>query len=191
MSDWSDLSQMYPKYVIVSKNLENSHYYISTVSRFFINNRLSTYTFSKHIWQIPFHPIWIAHHFHSFEIQLQSIAYDWLITNSSDNFTNLFHEFFPRIFLSLSSWKRKQTSHWFKISVFSQFASWKRYYNKYSLKNFVDSEFEIGESIWWTTPKLVMSFHLWKMGSGPCLITIPFKLAPMITSESLSSLKAS
>ena len=114
-----------------------------------------------------------------------------LVTNSSDNFTNLFHEFFPQIFLSLRSWKRKQTSHWFKISVFSQFASWKRYYNKYSLKNFVDSEFEIGESIWWTTPKLVMSFHLWKMGSGPCLITIPFKLAPMITSESLSSLKAS
>ena len=77
-----------------------------------------------------------------------------LVTNSSDNFTNLFHEFFPRIFLSLSSWKRKQTSHWFKTSVFSQFASWKRNPNKYSLKKFVDSEFEIGESIWWTTPSV-------------------------------------
>jgi hypothetical protein len=52
----------------------------------------------------------------------------------------------------LSSWKRKQTSHWFKTSVFSQFASWKRNHNEYSLKKFVDSEFEIGESIWWTTP---------------------------------------
>ena len=68
-----------------------------------------------------------------------------LITNSSDSFTNLFHEFFPRIFLSLSSWKRKQTSHWFKTSVFSQFVSWKRNHNKYWLKKFVDSEFKI----WW------------------------------------------
>ena len=33
-----------------------------------------------------------------------------LLTNSSDVFTNLFDEVFPRIFLSVSSWKRKQTS---------------------------------------------------------------------------------
>ena len=31
----------------------------------------------------------------------------------------------------------------------SQFASWKRNHDKYSLEKFVDSEFEIGETIWW------------------------------------------
>ena len=41
-----------------------------------------------------------------------------LITNSSDNFTNLFHYFFPRIFLCLSRWKRKQNSYWFKTRCF-------------------------------------------------------------------------
>ena len=60
-----------------------------------------------------------------------------------------FTNFFPRIFLSLSNWKRKQTSYLLKTGVFSQFASWKRNHNKYSLKKFVDSEFEIGETIWW------------------------------------------
>ena len=40
--------------------------------------------------------------------------------------------FFPQIFLSLSSWKTNQ--------------------NEYLLLKFVDSEFEIGETIWWTTP---------------------------------------
>ena len=35
------------------------------------------------------------------------------------------------------------------ICFFSQFASWKKNHNKYSLKFFVDSEFEIGETIWW------------------------------------------
>ena len=58
----------------------------------------------------------------------------------------------------MSSWKRKQTSNWFKTGFFSQFASWKRNYNKYLLKKFVDSEFEIGESIWWTPPKIVTAF---------------------------------
>ena len=33
-----------------------------------------------------------------------------LLTNSSDVFTNLFHYFFPQIFLSLSSWKTNQIS---------------------------------------------------------------------------------
>ena len=38
-----------------------------------------------------------------------------LIINSSDVFTNLFPQFCPIIFLSLSSWKRKQISYWSKI----------------------------------------------------------------------------
>ena len=54
------------------------------------------------------------------------------------------HYFFPQLFLSLGSWKRKQTSYWSKVVFFSQFVSWKRNHNKYSLKKFVDSEFEIG-----------------------------------------------
>ena len=77
------------------------------------------------------------------------LYHSYLVTNSSDNFTNLFHDFFPPIFLSLSSWKRKQTSYWFKTGVFSQFDSWKRNHNKYSLKKFVDAEFKIGKTIWW------------------------------------------
>ena len=68
------------------------------------------------------------------------------LTNSSDDFTNLF----PRIFLSLSCWKRKENSYWFKQVFFlSQFGNQKRNHNKYSLKNFVDSEFMIGITIRW------------------------------------------
>ena len=107
---------------------------------------------------ILFH-IWICRKNNIIKMHQKSIGYNvsycprrWmigpLITNSSDVFTNLFHEFFPRIFLS---WNRKQTSYWSK-TVFSQFAGWKRNHIKYSLKKFVDSEFEIGETIWWTTP---------------------------------------
>ena len=44
---------------------------------------------------------------------------------SSDVSTNLSHQFFPRIFLSLSNWKRN--------------------HNKYLFKKFVYLEFEIGE----------------------------------------------
>ena len=70
------------------------------------------------------------------------------ITNSSNVFNNLLHYFFSRSLLTLNSWKRKQTSWWSK-TVFSHFDSWKRNHNKYLLKTFVDSEFEIGETIWW------------------------------------------
>ena len=62
----------------------------------------------------------------------------WLhchITNSSDVFANLFPQFCPRIFLGLSSWKRKQISYWSQNSFFSQFASWKRNHNKYLFVN--------------------------------------------------------
>ena len=83
-------------------------------------------------------------------ISLDSI----LITNSSDVSTNLCHEIFPQIFLSLSSWKRKQTSYWSQTVFFPQFTSWKNINKKYSLKTFVYLEFEIGETIWWTTPML-------------------------------------
>ena len=57
-----------------------------------------------------------------------------LIVNSLDVFTNLFHQFFPQIFLSLRSWKRKQSSCWSKTVFFSHFASWKRNHNKYLLQ---------------------------------------------------------
>ena len=69
--------------------------------------------------------------------------------NSSDNFTILFHEFFSKICLSLSSWKRKQTFYWFKTRwFFSQFASWKRNHNKYLLKKFQEiRRFRIRD--WW------------------------------------------
>ena len=40
------------------------------------------------------------------------------ITNSSDVFTNLFHEFFLQIFLNLSCWKRKRSSYWSKTGFF-------------------------------------------------------------------------
>ena len=66
------------------------------------------------------------------------------ITNSSDVFTNLLHEFFP-------AWAVEKENKLLigpKI-VFSQFQSWKRNHNKSSLKRFVDFEFEIGENKWW------------------------------------------
>ena len=68
--------------------------------------------------------------------KLEGQSFSYLLTNSSDVFNNLFHEFFPRMFLSLSNWKGKQTSYWSKTDFFSssQFASWKRNHNKYSLK---------------------------------------------------------
>ena len=56
------------------------------------------------------------YHFRSkqrrFRIRCQIIYRDWELTNSSYVFTNLFRLFYPRIFLSLSSWKRKQTFYW-------------------------------------------------------------------------------
>ena len=84
-----------------------------------------------------------------------------LLTNSSDNFTNLF--------LSLSSWKRKQTPYLLKKGVFFQFASWNRNHNKYLLKKIVDSEFEIGEIIWWTTP---VSFRIKNHGGNCRFVTV-------------------
>ena len=60
-------------------------------------------------------------------------------------FTNFFHEF-------LSVWavgKGNKLLIGPKQIFFSQFDSWKRNQNKYSLKKFVDSEFEICETIWW------------------------------------------
>ena len=68
------------------------------------------------------------------------------LTNSSDAFTNLFHELFPQIF---SVWAVEKEN---KILIgpkqfFSQFASWKRNHNRYSLNR--KSNFEISETIWW------------------------------------------
>ena len=67
------------------------------------------------------------------------------LTNSSNNFTNLF----PRFFLSLSCWKRKQTSYWFNQGFFLSICQLKKNHSKYSLKNFVDSNFVIGITIRW------------------------------------------
>ena len=36
-----------------------------------------------------------------------------------------FPQFFPRFFLSFSSWKRKQTFYWFKTGIFSVLDQWK------------------------------------------------------------------
>ena len=47
---------------------------------------------------------------------------------------------------SLSRWKRKQIPHWFKTFFF---LSWKSNHNKYSSTKLADSEFKIGETIWW------------------------------------------
>ena len=59
-----------------------------------------------------------------------------LVSNSSYVFTNLFHEFFQWIYLSLSNWKRKQFFYyWSKTAFFSQFVIWKRKHNIWSLKN--------------------------------------------------------
>ena len=75
---------------------------------------------------------------------------------SSIEFIRCFHQFIPRIFTTKLSqfelvWAVEKEN---KLLIgpkqfFSQFASWKRKNNKYSLKNFVDMEFEIGETIWW------------------------------------------
>ena len=64
-------------------------------------------------------------------------------------FTNLFLQFFPRIFYSSSSYKRnnqeKKRKHFF-----SHFSGWKRNHIKYLfVKNIVDSEFSICGTIWW------------------------------------------
>ena len=74
--------------------------------------------------------------------------------NSSDVFTNLLPLFCPGIVLSLSSWKRKQISYWSKTGFFPQFSNWKRNHNKCLLEKIVDSEFEIGETIWWAYRQL-------------------------------------
>ena len=55
-------------------------------------------------------------------------------------FTNFYHKFF-------SVWAVEKENFLFvQTSFFSPFGSWNRNHNKYLLKN---SEFEIGENIWW------------------------------------------
>ena len=63
-------------------------------------------------------------------------------------FTNFFHKFFSVRAVE----KENKLLIGSKQVFFSQFDSWKRNHNKYWLKHFVYLEFEIGESIWWTTP---------------------------------------
>ena len=64
------------------------------------------------------------------------------LTNLSDVFTNLSHEFF-------SVWTvEKEKNFGPKHFYFFQFAGWKRNHNEYLFTNFVDSEFKIGETIW-------------------------------------------
>ena len=91
--------------------------------------------------------------------------------NSSDVFTNFFHQFF----LSSSRWKRKQISYQSKTVFFSQFASWNRNRNKYSLEKIVDSKFEmIGEIIWWISlkskkniPGILQTKYFWRFDNAP------------------------
>ena len=69
------------------------------------------------------------------------------VSNPYMVFTNCFHEFsqFEQLKTKI---KFLMVKNRFFFSL-SQFGSWKRNHNKYSLKKFVDSEFEIGETIWW------------------------------------------
>ena len=69
----------------------------------------------------------------------------------------VFPNFFPWIFLSLSSWKRKQASDCSKTVFFSQFASRKRNDSK-SFKKIIDSEFVV----WWFDPmSSLLNFKYW------------------------------
>ena len=64
--------------------------------------------------------------------------------NSSDVFTNLFHDFFPHIFLSFEQLKENPNFLLIPKRFFFQFANWKRNHNKYSLKNR-----RLGIRDWW------------------------------------------
>ena len=64
-----------------------------------------------------------------------------LVTNSSDVFTNLFHNFFPRNF---SVWQLKNKLFFLSFPDKKEIKL-----NICLLKKFVDSEFQIGEAIWW------------------------------------------
>ena len=57
--------------------------------------------------------------------------YSGVLSNSYNAFTNLVHQFFPPIFLSLNSLKRKQISYWPKTGFLFSFASWKINHNKF------------------------------------------------------------
>ena len=71
--------------------------------------------------------------------------------NWSDVFTILFHEFLPRIFQSLNSWKRYTNFFGSFVSPIFFFSSpaEKKSYQTFIKKKFVDSEFKIGQAIWW------------------------------------------
>ena len=73
----------------------------------------------------------------------------------NNEFIKCFHKNFPRNFLSLSSWKRKQTSYLSKAGFFSESASWKLNNNKYSLNNKI---FRFGIQDWWNY--LINSLHI-------------------------------
>ena len=73
-------------------------------------------------------------------------------------FSLFFHQFFPLIFLSLISWKRKQISDWFKTLFLNLplFARWRRNHNKHLFKN---GRFGILD--WWNylmSPSILFSF---------------------------------
>ena len=97
-----------------------------------------------------------------------------LLTNSSDNSPICFTIFFPRIFLSLSNWKKKQISYRSK-TVFLQFASWKRNHNKYLLQKLQIQNSRLvklsDESIiwckFWPTSSVHFSFNLSIFGGIP------------------------
>ena len=73
-------------------------------------------------------------------------------------FNNLFSQFFLQIFLSWSSWKRKQISYWSKVDFF-QFAILKRNHNKFSSKI---RWFGIWD--WWNY-LMNQTYEDWRLGS--------------------------
>ena len=91
----------------------------------------------------------------------ESLAIIWVRTNLSDVFTNSFHEFFSTKFSQFERWKKKTNFILVQIRFFGQFSSWKRNHYKHLLKKFVDSEFEIGEIIWWVHRLICISQKHW------------------------------
>ena len=64
-----------------------------------------------------------------------------------NEFFRWFHQFFSQFFFyEIFSVGAKH--------FFSQIASWKRSHDKYSIKELIDSEFKIGETIWWICYRL-------------------------------------
>jgi hypothetical protein len=71
----------------------------------------------------------------------------------------IFHQlFYPILSTNFSQFEQlKMKTNFLLVQnrfFFSHFSNWKRNHNKFLLKKIVDSEFEIGETIWWAYRQL-------------------------------------